>query len=308
MTGTQEGDQKKDTPTVELVYVEWSSEVASTNVVRAVLQEVMGYETEITPVSAAAMWESVGTGDMDGLVAAWLPTTHSHYLENNKDTVVDLGANLVGTKIGLVVPDYAPAQSIEDLKLYADQFDRKIIGIDPGAGIMSKTETAMEEYSLDEYELVEGSGATMTGALANAIANEESIVVTGWTPHWKFTRWDLRYLQDPKNVYGGAEEIHTIVRKGLKDEMPKVEMFLDQFKWEPADMQELMNWNKQESKPYENAKKWIKENPEMVLEWVQGTGFEDQVDEKLAAIDASDAVQLEQDEATEQDADAETTE
>ena len=29
---------------VELAYVEWSSEVASTNVVRAVLQERMGYE------------------------------------------------------------------------------------------------------------------------------------------------------------------------------------------------------------------------------------------------------------------------
>jgi glycine betaine/proline transport system substrate-binding protein len=40
---------------VELVYVEWTSAVASTNVVRAVLEQ-QGYKVTVTPVSAAAMW------------------------------------------------------------------------------------------------------------------------------------------------------------------------------------------------------------------------------------------------------------
>jgi len=41
---------------VELAYVEWSCATASVNVVKAVLQEKLGYTVEITPVSAAAMW------------------------------------------------------------------------------------------------------------------------------------------------------------------------------------------------------------------------------------------------------------
>ncbi len=255
---------------VELIYVEWSTEVASTNVARAVLQEKLGYEVEMTPVSGAAMWQGTASGDADGMVAAWLPTTHGHYLEKVKDQVVDLGPNLDGTKIGLVVPSYVGIDSIDELDANADKFNGRIIGIDPGAGLMSKTEKVIEEYGIENLELIEGSGATMTAALANAIKRDEWVVVTGWTPHWKFAEWDLKYLEDPKNVYGGAEQIHTIVRKGLKEDMPEVYRFLDNFEWTPEDMQQVMVWNREEgAKPYENAKRWINENPEKVRSWLQ---------------------------------------
>jgi len=253
---------------VELAYVEWSSEVASTNVVKAVLQEKMGYDVEITSVSAAAMWQAVSTGDVDGMVAAWLPTTHGHYLERVKDNVVDLGPNLVGTKIGLVVPTYVTIDSIDEMNANADKFDGKIIGIDPGAGIMSTTEKAIKEYNLTNFELVSGSGATMTAALKSAIDNNEWLVVTGWTPHWKFARWDLKYLKDPKGVYGKEERINTIVRKGLKEDMPEVYKFLDNFKWTPEDMAEVMVWNTENDKPYENAVRWINENKDKVQKWL----------------------------------------
>ena len=269
----EEGATSADTEkkeTVELIYVEWSTEVASTNVVRAVLQEKLGYEVEMTPVSGAAMWQGTASGDADGMVAAWLPTTHGHYLEKVKDQVVDLGPNLDGTKIGLVVPSYVTIDSIEELDANADKFNGKIIGIDPGAGLMSKTEKVIEEYGIENLELIEGSGATMTAALANAIKRDEWVVVTGWTPHWKFAEWDLKYLEDPKNVYGGAEQIHTIVRKGLKEDMPEVYRFLDNFEWTPEEMQQVMVWNREEgAKPYENAKRWINENPEKVQAWLQ---------------------------------------
>ncbi|MGE4344175.1 MAG: glycine betaine ABC transporter substrate-binding protein [Geoalkalibacter sp.] len=269
----EEGATSADTEKkqkVELVYVEWSTEVASTNVVRAVLQEKLGYEVELTPVSAAAMWQSIASGDADGMVAAWLPTTHGHYLEKMKDQVVDLGPNLDGTKIGLVVPSYVTIDSIEELDANAEKFNGKIIGIDPGAGLMSKTEKVIEEYGIENLELIGGSGATMTAALANAIKRDEWVVVTGWTPHWKFAQWDLKYLEDPKNVYGGAEQIHTIVRKGLKEDMPEVYRLLDNFEWTPENMQQVMVWNREEgAKPYENAKRWINENPEKVQSWLQ---------------------------------------
>ena len=222
--GTEARQEKGD---IKLAYVEWSSEVASTNVVRVVLEN-QGYDVEIVPVSGAAMWQSVASGDADGMVAAWLPTTHGHYLEELQDQVVNLGPNLEGTKIGLVVPSYVTINSITELNDNADKFDGKIIGIDPGAGLMSKTEKVMSAYNLDDFKLIAGSGATMTGALQDAINNDKWIVVAGWTPHWKFGRWDLKYLDDPKNVYGGAEQISTIVRQGLKEEMPEAYKDVDQ--------------------------------------------------------------------------------
>jgi glycine betaine/proline transport system substrate-binding protein len=184
--------------------------------------------------------------------------------------VESLGPNLQGTRIGLVVPSYVTIGSIPELADNAEKFDGKIIGIDPGAGIMSKTEVAMETYDLEEsMQLVEGSGATMTAALADAVKNENWAVVTGWTPHWKFAKWDLKYLDDPENVYGGEEYIATVVRSGLKEDMPEVYQLLDNFEWTPEDMQQVMVWNQEEgADPYQNAIRWVNENSEKVQSWI----------------------------------------
>lgn len=253
---------------VELVYVEWSSEVVSTNVIKVVLEKA-GYEVEITPVAAAAMWQAVASKDADGLVAAWLKTTHAHYLEAVKDKVEDLGPNLVGTRIGLVVPTYVTIDSIEELNENADKFENQIIGIDPGAGLMSKTEQVLKDYKLGKFKLVEGSGATMAAALGDAIKENKWVVVTGWTPHWKFSRWKLKYLKDPKGIYGGEEHIDTVVRKGLKEDMPDAYKILKSFHWDAADMEKIMVWNEEKgADPYENAKRWVKENPDKVNKWL----------------------------------------
>lgn len=259
--------QAQDKGTVNLSYVEWSSTVASTNVMRAVLEQA-GYEVKMSSLSAAAMWQSVATGDTDAFLAGWLPTTHEDYYAKLKDQLVDTGVNLDGTKLGLVVPAYSEVDSIADLNEHADDFDNKLTGIDPGAGIMRLTDKVVEEYDLD-LNLQSGSGATMTAALKSAIANDEEIAVTGWTPHWMFARWDLKYLDDPKNVYGGAEQIHTIVRQGLKEDMPEAYAILDAFEWTAEDMGEVMLMNQEEdSDPYENAKQWVEEHQDMVQEWL----------------------------------------
>lgn len=254
---------------VELAYVEWACATASTNVVRAVLQEKLGYDVEITPVSAAAMWQALATGDVDGMTTAWLPVTHGHYLEKVGDDVVNLGPNCEGAGIGLVVPTYVTIDSIEELNAHADKFKGEIIGIDPGAGLMSKTEQVLKDYHLDKFKLLEGTGAIMTAVLGDKIKNKEWVVVTGWTPHWKFARWDLKYLKDPKGIYGGEEHIATIVRKGLKEDMPEVYNFLDNFHWTLPEIGQVMGWIADGTEPYDAAKRWIDENPDKVAAWIK---------------------------------------
>lgn len=144
-----------------------------------------------------------------------------------------------------------------------------IVGIEPGAGIMKATEKAIEEYNLD-FELKDSSSAAMAASLKNAIQNNEWIVVTGWTPHWKFAKWDLKYLEDPKGVYGGEEHIATIVRKGLKEDLPGVYQILDNFYWEPADMEKVMLDIEDGMPEAEAAARWVEENQDKVAEWVEG--------------------------------------
>ena len=121
-------------------------------------------------------------------------------------------------------------------KSVGESVDYKITGIDPGAGIMEATERAIEEYELTDWDLVSGSGAAMTAALKKAYDKEEPIIITGWTPHWKFAKFDLKYLEDPKGTYGGEEQIRTIGRLGLADDLPEAHQILSQFNWSEEDM------------------------------------------------------------------------
>lgn len=272
---TEQGDKAaEDTVNkgpVEILYVEWACATATSHVIADVLESKMGYtDVKLTPVTAALMYEGLSTGSGDAIFCSWLPLTHGDYMDKVGDEVDDLGPNMEGAKIGWVVPEYVELSSIEDLKdaSVKEKLDGKITGIDSGAGLMKASEKALTEYDLD-YELLEGSGATMTAALGAAVDQDEWIVVTGWTPHWKFARWDLKYLDDPKNVFGGAETINTVVRKGLKEDMPEVYELFDNFHWTDKDLGSAMMMAQEEGATGQSAaSKWVAENEELVNSWL----------------------------------------
>lgn len=151
-----------------------------------------------------------------------------------------------------------------------DSVDYKIIGIDPGAGLMKATAKVIEDYALEDWTLIEGSSAAMTAALKKAYDKEEPVIVTGWTPHWMFASYDLKYLEDPKGVFGEDENIHTIARNGLKDDHPEAYQVLDQFVWTPDDMNVVMNSIVNGEEPEAAAAKWVEDNADLVAEWTNG--------------------------------------
>lgn len=149
------------------------------------------------------------------------------------------------------------------------QVKHEIIGIDPGAGIMKATADALEQYELKDWKLIEGSGAAMTAMLDKAVKKQEPIIITGWTPHWMFSKYDLKYLDDPKKVYGEAEEIHTIARKGLKENHPVAYEFLDRFEWSSDEMGEIMTAIQDGTDPAEAAKAWADSHSDRVDAWTK---------------------------------------
>lgn len=151
-----------------------------------------------------------------------------------------------------------------------EQIDYTITGIEPGAGTTELARDTLEEYeNLEGWNLLESSTAGMLGALEEAVKNEEPIIITGWTPHWMFTAYDLKFLEDSKGTFGGSENVNTIVRKGLEEDMPSAYTILDRFYWEPKDMEAVM-FDAQEVPFEEAATKWIEENADKVAEWVEG--------------------------------------
>ncbi|MBN2734553.1 MAG: glycine betaine ABC transporter substrate-binding protein [Methanomicrobiaceae archaeon] len=244
---------------VKIGYVLWDSEIASTNVLKHIYEKA-GYNVELVAVDAGPLYQAISDGNVDLTISAWLPATQGNYWEKYGDSIDLVGHNLDGAKIGLVVPAYVGIDSIDEMNSVADKFNNVITGIEPGAGMMSNTEDAVDKYGLD-FTILASSSAGMTAELTKAVKDEKWIVVTGWTPHWMFARFDLKYLDDPKEVFGGEEYIGSLARTGLKDEKPGVYAILERFYWLPSDMESVMYDVESGMSVDEAAAKWISENP-----------------------------------------------
>ncbi len=274
--GTTGPAQAEDNGVVEIGYFNWSDALFTSHVAEHIISEMMGKEVEMTKADPAAVYQGVASGDIDFHTDAWLPETHADYYDKVARDTVSLGPVYSRARLGWIVPDYVPEgqlDSIEDLKSdeVREKLDGKIIGIDPGAGLTRLSEQAMEEYGLSDfgYELVISSGSGMTAALQRAIRNEDWVVVTGWSPHWKFGRWDLRYIDDPEGVLGSIERADILARKGFYREFPDVYEMLDRMYIPLDDVQAGMDKGEQDS--YEEAaREYVDNNEDLVNFWITG--------------------------------------
>lgn len=154
---------------------------------------------------------------------------------------------------------------------YSKAVDYQVTGIEPGAGVVKAAENATEKYdSMKGWEVETSSSGAMATALGEAIKKEEPIVITGWSPHWMFSKYDLKYLDDPDNVFGDAETINTMARKGLKDDMPGAYTVLKNFEWSKDDIESVMLDIQDGSDPKDAAAKWVEDNKDKVDKWTEG--------------------------------------
>lgn len=268
-TSAMAAEEKK----INIGWTAWSDAETVTKMAAKVMEDRLGYDVELTLADIAPQYQGVEKGDLDLMMMAWLPDTHADYYEKVAGKVIDLGPMYTGAKLGWVVPNYIPedqVKTIADLKKpeVAEKLDNKIQGIDPGAGLMRLSDEAIKAYGLD-YELVSASGAAMTAALDRAIKRDEWIVVTGWSPHWMFGAYDLRYLDDPEGALGGSERVHAIARTGLDREHPELFAFLTRFSLPLEELQAVMA--EAEKTSYEDAvAKYIEDHPARVNYWVTG--------------------------------------
>jgi glycine betaine/proline transport system substrate-binding protein len=250
-------------------YIDWDEDVAISNLAKILLEEDLGYDVKMQLVDVGPLFNGVANGDIDAFLDVWLPNTHQTYWEEYQDQVVDLGVWYGGTaSLGLGVPDYVEAQSIEDLNEYRDEFDGEIIGIEPGSGIMSITEeNAIPGYGLD-YELVASSTPTMLSELEQALENNEPLVFTAWKPHWMFTAYDIRYLEDPRGEMGGTEQLSAIAREGLEEDSPEAFQLLDNISLSEEQLGDLELAIRDAGDPEQGARDWLEQNREVADSWL----------------------------------------
>lgn len=262
----------QDAEPVKIGWSAWSDAEFVTKLAAKLIEDELGQDVELVQTDVAPLYQGVSRGDLDAMMMAWLPQTHADYFAKVKDDVETLGTVYEGAKLGWVVPAYVPEDmisSIEDLSKdeVKEKLDNTIQGIDPGAGLTRLSQQALKDYGLEDYDLQISSEAGMLTTVDRAFRSKDWFVATSWSPHWMFGKYDIRYIDDPKQSLGEAEHVDILARKGFKEENPKVAGFLSRMKLPISDLEAGM-FDAQETSYEEAVEKYIKDHPDQIKAWV----------------------------------------
>lgn len=246
----------------------WSDHAGIAHLYAHVLEE-NGFEVEVRDtVDVAPAYEALAGGELDLYGAAWPERAQDGYWEEYQDSLEDLGVIYDDAQLFLAVPEYSAITSIEELPGYAEELEGTITGVESGAGLSVLTEEeVMPHYGLDEdFELQLSSASGMVGELDEAIENNEEIVVTLWTPYWATEHYDVRALEDPDDIYGEPESVHTLGRTGFAEDFPDVAAMIENFSLtteQVTDLQDTMV-NDFDNDDAAAVQAWLAEHPEIV--------------------------------------------
>jgi glycine betaine/proline transport system substrate-binding protein len=211
----------------------------------------------------------VASGEVDAFQDVWLPNQEA-LLDQVAQDVEHLDPWFLGkTKQGMAVPAYMDVKSIDELNGTDAQF---IWGIEPSSVMLQEVgQEVIPAYGLKQ-ELVTAPTAGMLAEVERLYAFREEFVFLAWSPHWMNQRFDIRYLEDPKDAMGPTNDpakCSTIVRGGLRDKDPVAYAFMDALELTEKQINDLEYTINQEDDPLAGARRWASENREVVRPWIE---------------------------------------
>ncbi|GAB3624370.1 hypothetical protein GCM10027418_24540 [Mariniluteicoccus endophyticus] len=253
----------------------WDESFASAHLLKAVLEKD-GYKVTVSAFEAAPGFAGMSKGDIDIITDVWMPVTHPQYLEQFGDKYTHLGCWYDNAKLTIAVNDTSPAKAIEDLAKMGDQYGNKLYGIEPGAGLTKTTkEKAIPAYGLDKMDYVISSTPAMLAQVDKATKANENVAVTLWRPHWAYSAYPMRDLEDPKGSMGGTEVINNAAHKKFAEENPHAAQIVKNLALDDkqlADLENLMMGKDHfDGKDHDAAvAKWLEQNPDYIEKLKKG--------------------------------------
>lgn len=176
------------------------------------------------------------------------------------------------TALLLVSCSNQQSQKYDPNESLGSQLNYTVTGIDASSGEMGKAKKMLSAYGLKEkkWQLMPSSTAAMVSTLGKTYVNKEPIVVTAFQPHWMFAKYDMKWLKDPKNVFGKVQHFSTVARNGLQDDNPGAYKLLQNFRWTISDSYSTMLKINGGMNSDKAAKQYIKSHPKKVQQFLEG--------------------------------------
>jgi glycine betaine/proline transport system substrate-binding protein len=260
---------------VRLGQIGLSFYAVTAGVVQDVLER-LGHGVEVTQGSHAQIFPRLGAGEVDLLVAAWLPHGHAVYWEQYGPQAEPLAVLYEGARFEWMVPTYVPqsaVSSVADLRNPQVQarMDKVIQGTGRDSGNMMLSAEVMQAYALEEagYRLQPGSLAQFHGAYDRNVAAQRWFVMPLWWPHYINRVGNMRPIAEPKGLLGPSSNGTLVAGRQWVERAPartlqvlrRMHLGLDAV----AHMDYLVNVEKQS--PREAARAWMEQNAGVVEGW-----------------------------------------
>lgn len=205
--------------TINMGTLSWEDLTPITGITKKVLED-QGYTVKVTSFSEWGIaYAALAKGDVQ-VLASQIDYVAQDYWSKNKNRLEKISPVSHGLYQGIAVPSYVTINSVDELNANAEKFNNKIIGIEPGSGLMNDAGNAVKRYDL-KLQLLEGSTAAMTAALKSATDRKEWVAVTLWDPSWMWQRYEMKFLADPKGVFPPSQSYYWIGQKGFSVENPR---------------------------------------------------------------------------------------
>ncbi len=248
-------------------------------VTAAVVQEVLerlGHRVEVRTGSHGEIFPLLGNGEIDILVAAWLPSGHAEYWRRYGTESVQLATLYRDAQLYWCVPSYVPASqvsSVADLKKpeVTQRMVRVIRGTAPDSGLVIGSRKIMEHYQLDRegYELVPGKRDAWVAHLEENLAAQRWFVMPFFRPNYLNLAADMRILEEPFKLLGEASDGALVAHGNFVARAPqrttqvlaRVYLGLDAV----ARMDRMMNVDKMSAR--DAARAWMEQNRPTVEGW-----------------------------------------
>jgi glycine betaine/proline transport system substrate-binding protein len=275
----------------------WAGSTANVYIAKAVLEDKLGCEVEITKITEIPVYQAMSDGKVDAVLEDWdHPDQDKQYIEK-AGTVVDGGPNGVTGHIGWFIPQYLMEENPEfktwkGLKGKEDLFQTPesgdqgmFLGGDPS--YVQKDKELIEALDLNFKHVTAGAEPAQVARWSQLYKQQKPVLFYWYSPQYLFEQYDLAEVKLPPLFKGCKEDakaggdpeqykceyITTIINKLFSKDFaesgsPAYDV-LKKFKITNEDQNAVAKAIAGDKEDPEKAgQDWVEENPDKVNAWL----------------------------------------
>jgi glycine betaine/proline transport system substrate-binding protein len=284
----------KDCGKVVLNEQAWAGSTANTYIAKAVLEEDLGCEVEVTKITEIPVFQAMADGKVDAVLEDWQHTDEYAKYIDKAGTVVQGGPLGVEGHIGWFIPQFVMDEhpefkTWEGLKGKEDVFNNEFLGGDPS--YVQKDKELIKALGLDLKHVTAGAEPAQVARWSQAYKQKKPVLFYWYTPQYLNQEYDLAEVKLPPRT-DANKDCKDDAKEGGDPEQYKCEydvtiinkLFSKKFadSGSPAyDVLKKMTLTNEDQElvakaiagdkqdPDEAAADWVKDNEDKVNAWLQ---------------------------------------